>query len=102
ISALTRDQMYSYFKQQYSPSNMVLSVAGNFDYNHLVELAEKFCGNWENHKVERFYPQYNKALDNHVMTRPDLQRAHVMLLAPGPDMRHEFRYEADVLTTILG
>lgn len=102
ISALSRDQMYDYFKSRYSPSNIVLSVAGDFDHDHLIEMAEKYCGHWEDKKVERFYPPYQKNSHSSVMTKPDLQRAHVMLLSPGPAMSHEYRNEADVLTTILG
>ncbi len=102
ISALSRDQMYSYFKSKYSPSNMVLSVAGNFSHDHLIEMAEKFCGHWDDVKVERKYPEYKKNTHSSVMTKADLQRAHVMLLSQGPDMAHPYRREADVLTTVLG
>jgi predicted Zn-dependent peptidase len=102
ITDLTRDQMYDYFQTRYSPSNIVLSVAGDFDHDRLIELAEKYCGSWEDKKVERVYPPYVSTPESYVMTKQDLQRAHVMLLAPGPSMTHDYRYEADVLTTILG
>src|SRR5438874_5399 len=47
IRALTRDQMYEYFRRRYVAPNITLSAAGNFDWPRLVELVEKHCGQWE-------------------------------------------------------
>ncbi len=102
ISALTRDQMFNYFSNRYAPNNIVLSVCGGFEFNELVALAEKYCGSWKNVSVTRDNPVLIKNSVKKILTRPNLTRAHAMLLAPGPDMRHKLTYAAEVLVTILG
>ncbi|HMO18564.1 MAG TPA: pitrilysin family protein [Oligoflexia bacterium] len=105
ISALTRDQMAEYFNERYQPSNIVLTASGNFNFKELCSLAEKYCGHWSDMQVGRNRPPLNINKDKLVakqLTKSDLNRAHVMLLAPGPDVRHKYRYEADVLSTIIG
>ena len=39
VTALTRDQMHGYFSRRYSPTNIIVSAAGNYDWNELVRLA---------------------------------------------------------------
>src|SRR5689334_9504462 len=46
IKKLERDQMANYFKSRYGPGNMVLSVTGRLDFDEVVRLAEKYCGDW--------------------------------------------------------
>ena len=41
ISALTRDQMFNYFINRYSPNNIVLSVTGGFNFEELVHVVRK-------------------------------------------------------------
>jgi predicted Zn-dependent peptidase len=105
IKNLSRDGMYEYFSSKYQPSNMVLSVSGNFDFDELCDLASKYCSHWGNSPVERNRPEYKLPSDtpvSKVLQKADLNRAHVMLLAPGPEVGSRYQYDADVLSTILG
>jgi predicted Zn-dependent peptidase len=105
ITELSRDKMYDYFQSRYQPSNMVLSVSGNFDFNELCDLAEKYCSHWKNIPVKRAYPEYESPDKTPLvkeLRKADLNRAHVMILAPGPEAGSRFQYEADVLSTITG
>src|SRR5438105_6075538 len=43
VGALSRDQMQAYFTRRYAANNIILSVAGNFDWNELVKLATEKC-----------------------------------------------------------
>ncbi|TMC94652.1 MAG: insulinase family protein, partial [Chloroflexi bacterium] len=40
------EQMRDYWKRRYAANNMILSVAGNFDWEHIISLAEQHCNNW--------------------------------------------------------
>src|SRR5476651_1846475 len=46
ITALTRDQMQSYFDRRYVAPNITVAVAGNFAWDDAVKLIEKQCGAW--------------------------------------------------------
>src|SRR5262245_50173722 len=46
ITALTRDQMQTYFDRRYVPQNITVAVAGNFAFGDAVKLIEAKCGVW--------------------------------------------------------
>src|ERR1700726_4696837 len=46
IRAMQVEQMRNYWSRRYAANNMILAVAGNFDWEHILRLAEKHCSNW--------------------------------------------------------
>jgi predicted Zn-dependent peptidase len=77
----------------------------NFDFNELCDLANKYCGHWTNSSVSRDKPEFKLPKNLPVtktLTKKDLNRSHVMILTPGPEIGSKYEYDADVLTTILG
>jgi predicted Zn-dependent peptidase len=46
INALSRDDLLTYWRDRYTANNMVLSVAGNFDWEGLVEQLEALTSSW--------------------------------------------------------
>lgn len=102
VSALSVVQMRDYFEKRYSPSNMVLSVSGNFNWDELCKLAEKYCGAWLDFKPTRDRRAHLPRASEHVLQKEDLQSAHLCLAALGPSARDEERYPVHVLNCILG
>ena len=41
MSAITRDQIFTYYKSHYKPEAMVVSAAGNINHDQFVELVKK-------------------------------------------------------------
>jgi predicted Zn-dependent peptidase len=103
ITALTRDQMHTYFQRRYVPGNIAVVAAGNFDWGAFVKLAEKHCGHWdaglEGHLDQRPAPG-SGAFE--VMSKDKVTQEHVILIAPGPPVASPKRYAADILATVLG
>lgn len=102
ITDLTRDQMANYFKARYGPGNMVLSVTGKLDFNHLVELATEFCGKWETVMAPRTYPQPVVQDSVVELTDDKLNRRYTMGMTPGPSAQDERRFAAKVLQDVVG
>ena len=44
VSALTRDQIVRFYRRHYTPSTMVVSVAGNVDHDQVVDLVAAAFG----------------------------------------------------------
>ena len=53
VSALTVDQMRSYFRDRYRAGNILLAAAGNIDWPQLVALSEQYCSGWAAGQPER-------------------------------------------------
>ncbi|HEV3146343.1 MAG TPA: pitrilysin family protein [Gemmataceae bacterium] len=103
IAALSREQMYDYFRRRYVAPNILAVAAGRFDWPKFVQLIERHCGEWESGSVGR------KGLDEakgagglHVLTRPKVMQEYVMLWAPAPTADAPLRHAAHILTTALG
>ena len=67
-----------------------------------MQLAEKYCGHWESKDVERKRPKVEVQDRSKKLGKSPLAKAHVCLIADGPSASDEERYEAQVLSCILG
>jgi predicted Zn-dependent peptidase len=103
IKALTRDQMQTYFDRRYAANNIVLSAAGNFDWDHLVGLVANVCSGWNSASVDRLNrTEWGGVGGLHILTREKVQQEHVMFLCGGPPADSKLRYAADTLALAVG
>lgn len=104
VQGITRDMLIDHFRRQYSPSNIVISVAGNLTHEQVVEaVALRFktgsvlpALSWQPVvEYQRNHPQarteYRKA-----------EQAHMCLGLPGISRDHPDRYRLDIMNTVLG
>jgi predicted Zn-dependent peptidase len=102
VSALTAEDMMSYFKEQYSPTNICLAAAGKIDFDQLVDDVQRACGHWE-----RFEPGRDKQLADYqtgfvTMHKPAAHQQYILQMAPGPSNEEEIRYATAVMAAIIG
>lgn len=102
ISALTRGQMDDYFRQRYAPDNLVLAVAGNFDWEEITGQAERLTAAWEPSATEREYGVFAPASGFVTESDPRLFRTHISLHAPGVSAQDPLRFAATLLASVLG
>lgn len=102
ITALTRDQMKSYFDRRYAPSNMVLVVSGNFNWDTFLADAEAMCSSWPDFTCSRERPEFNFSVISKEYRKKSIQQAHVLLAAPGPAANEQERFAFALLATMLG
>jgi predicted Zn-dependent peptidase len=102
IKALNQEDLTGYFRRNYSPSNMVLAVAGSVDHDKLVDLVikhfgqEEWGGKQERHQV---LPEVHSQTAVYKRTT---EQAHVVLGTLGLPRRHPDRFALAVLDNILG
>ncbi|MBX7104332.1 MAG: insulinase family protein [Gemmataceae bacterium] len=103
IRAMTRDRMHSYFRRRYVAPNITVVAAGNYDWNNLIALVTKACGQWESGPVGRQNIRPAKGPGTHkTVTKATVTQEHVVLLAPAPAADDPLRHAADLLATALG
>ena len=97
------EQMRDYWSRRYAANNLILSVAGNFDWEQIVGLAEQYANNWrtgeEGRSVEAYQPLH---AINQVMVDKKLKQQIMILAMPAVDLNDPDYYAAVLGGSILG
>jgi predicted Zn-dependent peptidase len=97
------EQMREYWRRRYVTNNMILSVAGNFDWEHLMDLAGQHCSIWQAGDSERLLTPYEPPRPiNNVMVDKKLQQQIMFLTMPMVAEKDPDRYAAALGSSILG
>ncbi len=102
VSDLTPEKMHRYFDQRYSPANIAFSVAGNVDFERLVDDLDRCCGDWKPFKASRDNRQASPRSGFVSLHRPESTQQYILQLADGPAANDPDRYAARILATIFG
>ena len=104
IQGLSRDDVYSYYRQAYVPNNMMFVVAGNEDPEKMLRAVEK---NSERSPGRQF--SHNIAPEPAVVsprtlvaTFPKLGEARLNLAFPSVDIYSSDMYAMDLLAAVFG
>jgi predicted Zn-dependent peptidase len=97
------EQMRDYWQRRYAANNLILSLAGNFDWDHVLELAEKHCSNWRVGETGRDVTHYEPASPiNNIKVDKNLKQQIMILAMPGVDVKDPDYYAAVLGGSILG
>jgi predicted Zn-dependent peptidase len=102
VRALQRQQMLDYFQRRYGPGNTVLAAAGKLDFDRIVAIAQKYCGDWEPADAPRQQPPLAYQSRSKSMVDEKLKRQYTMALTPGPSAQDDRRFAARVLADVIG
>ena len=103
ISALSRDILLDFKERHYTPSNLVVSIAGNVNHAQVMETLTTLLGDWPAASATRWKPSpiTEGATRVRLETRPT-EQTNLCLLTPGiasTDPRH---YAMTLLNAALG
>lgn len=101
IKSLTHTDILTYIENYYSPREIVISVAGNFEHDRLIDLLDKAFGKLSRSDISKqeTTPVFNRAVT--VRTK-QLEQVQVCLGCKGMNYTHEDRFGFMALNTILG
>lgn len=102
ITELPVEKMRAYHRQQYSAGNIVLAVTGRFEWESILELAQKHCSHWPKGNPARQIPVFQPGESIKVVHRPQSQMQHTMLLSLAPTARSGSRFAAELLSVVVG
>jgi len=102
IRALTSGTMRDYFGRRYSPTNVALVAAGNFDWQTFVADADRLCGSWTRVETPRSTPQHSARSLRKEYRKKKLHQTHVLFMTDGASAQDEERFSLGLLATILG
>jgi predicted Zn-dependent peptidase len=102
IGAMPVERMREYHAGRYSPDNMVVGVAGNFEWETFLPLLQDRTGSWEPRATGRPGIGFNPSPRSQVEVKPKLQQEHVALASPAPDSASPDSWAAGLLASVLG
>jgi predicted Zn-dependent peptidase len=105
VSTFGHERTARFHASAYAPSNLVVAAAGNVEHERLVELAARAfeSGNAGAPEVEGVKEESpSPAAPILIKRKKELEQAHLIIAAPFPSARHEDRYAASLLSSVIG
>ena len=102
IAAMPRDVILDYWRRMYRPGNAVLAVAGHYDWDNVVALAEKYMGNWTDEGRESPEPANHSVPPYALAREKDIEQVHICLGYPGISAGDGRTYELAELNSVFG
>jgi predicted Zn-dependent peptidase len=101
VGGLTRENIKDYMAKHYRPSNIVISAAGKFDRNRLIDmLNDSFGGRKRKTPASKPVPVAFRK-DMKVRSRK-LEQAHICIASEGLPYSHKDRFGIYAMNTLLG
>jgi predicted Zn-dependent peptidase len=102
IRSFDRGMIDSYFERYYSPSNILITAAGNLKHSHLVDLAREY---FEDLRMNgKLAPEVAPVPHARLVFRDkkSLEQTHLYMGVPAYPFSHDLRFACLTLNTILG
>ncbi|MDO5478130.1 MAG: pitrilysin family protein [Clostridia bacterium] len=102
VMSITRDDILSHMEAFYAPSNMVLSVAGNFSEDELLYFAEKYFGDMKDSSAVK--PEYVKPVftSGENTTVKEIEQANLAIGYESFGYDNDLRYPLIILNNAFG
>jgi predicted Zn-dependent peptidase len=102
ITALKAGQMRAYHEKRYAAGNILLAVAGNFDWAEFERLGKTHCAAWPAGSPPRAIPEAHPQGGVTLLKKPGSMQQHVMQMASAPPADSPLRYAAEMLSVVVG
>lgn len=102
ISKFNSEFLKEYKKNNYRCDNTVISAAGNFKAEEMLEKIEKLFGEWENaeyNEDEKNLPEYKVC---HITKEKDIEQVHFIMAFPGIKRGSDQKYSLAILNMAFG
>lgn len=103
VKRIDRNRILNFMRKRYKPENVVISVAGNFDESHLINLCERYFGDWESYleskDANNSKPIFKRGA---VIKSKKSDQAQIAIAFEGFGQKDENVYKLLVVSNILG
>jgi predicted Zn-dependent peptidase len=102
LSTINRKKIVQFLRRTYDPKQIVISVAGRFNFDLLIKLLEKAFGKYEATDT-RLTPRVSPKITPQFQAKKrKLEQVHLCISTPGLAMSHPQREALHMLHTVLG
>lgn len=100
VNKITRDDLNTYIKREYSAERMVFAAAGAVDHDHIVDLCNKGFTQLSSHSTENFKKAAYQG--GHFFDKRKLEQVHLVLGFESCPANHPDHYSLSVFSNLLG
>ncbi len=101
VHSLQRKDLQDFWRARYQPNNVLFSVAGKFDWEHVVEKMQTLFGNWEGQAAPSA-EQVPHPENTVVLEHQEGKQEHIGMMFPFPNYTDPDYYPAMVISEVLG
>ncbi len=103
VDAITRQMLLDHMTSYYTPSNIVVSVAGGVDHSEVVDLAAELSRDWPDSSSEDPAPVVHVQRESQLrLEYRSTEQIHLSIALPGLAIDDPDVYALDLLSVILG
>jgi predicted Zn-dependent peptidase len=101
VSSLARADLVRYWSSRFTANNMIISVAGNLDWERILEQLSRITAGWSRGtgRMEVAAPAVHAARE---ASQRDLAQEHIGFAFPGVPAADELYYAGQLLAQVLG
>lgn len=101
VRSLQRKDLQEFWRARYQPNNVLFSIAGKFDWDHVVEKMQTLFGNWEG-QADASAKQEPHPENTVVLEHQEGKQEHIGMMFPFPNYTDPDYYAAMVISEVLG
>ena len=97
-----RDDLVSYWERHYTPENMVLAIAGNYDWDAFLRLTERYFDVFPNRSSGQARLEEQTFVSGRKARVKDTEQLHICMGFPGVPSDSDDLYALSVFSNALG
>jgi predicted Zn-dependent peptidase len=102
LEAFDRDDLAAFFREVYTPENLVIAAAGHAEHAQVLDLVTRHFGGLSGSGTRGPVSPPEPAGGVVLRSKKELEQVHLCLGTPAHSHAHPDRYAAYVLNTVLG
>ena len=101
VQKLQRRDLRDFWQARYRPNDVIFSIAGKFDWDHVVEQVQNLFGDWSG-QADPSPTQHPAPTSDIVFEHQEGKQEHLGLMSPFPNYTDPDYYAAQVISEVLG
>ena len=102
VSGITLTDVRKFFRQHYTATNVIVSIAGNIRHREVQKLAERYFSNMKTGTPTDYGTAPVAGTARAIRNKANLEQTHLCLGTIAPSIASDERYCAHLLCNILG
>jgi len=102
VKKFERSSVFDFYKQCFTPENIVVSAAGNLEHKKFVDLVKRHFAQLKPTKTNRKSRRPETASRIMLRNKKSLEQVQICMGVPSYPIAHEKRYASYILNSLLG